>query len=156
MANNTADHPPGNSVAEGNHDGDFGVSMTDLRSLMELRSAEAVNKIRDTYGDVQGICRRLKTSPIEGKTHPIHNTKTAAGGSRSTAQPHPAQPSCSLGSSLWSQDGLNDWVQGEAVPLAAESIEQEQKVHCHPKAKKSSRSPVAEIVETSLQIKYGT
>uniref|UniRef100_A0A7N8XVK5 Calcium-transporting ATPase n=1 Tax=Mastacembelus armatus TaxID=205130 RepID=A0A7N8XVK5_9TELE len=66
MANNTADHPPGNSVAEGNHDGDFGVTMTDLRDLMELRSAEAVNKIRDTYGDVQGICRRLKTSPIEG------------------------------------------------------------------------------------------
>uniref|UniRef100_A0A3B4VFN8 Calcium-transporting ATPase n=1 Tax=Seriola dumerili TaxID=41447 RepID=A0A3B4VFN8_SERDU len=66
MANNTADHPPGNSVAEGNHDGDFGVAVTDLRSLMELRSAEAVNKIRDTYGDVQGLCRRLKTSPIEG------------------------------------------------------------------------------------------
>ncbi|CAN9511990.1 unnamed protein product [Ophioblennius macclurei] len=66
MANNTADHPPGNSVAEGNHDGDFGLTMTDLRGLMELRSAEAVNKIRDTYGDVQGICRRLKTSPIEG------------------------------------------------------------------------------------------
>lgn len=74
MANNTADHPPGNSVAEGNHDGDFGISMTDLRGLMELRSAEAVNKIRDTYGDVQGICRRLKTSPIEGKTHPTHES----------------------------------------------------------------------------------
>ncbi|XP_022069315.1 plasma membrane calcium-transporting ATPase 1-like isoform X1 [Acanthochromis polyacanthus] len=66
MANNTADHPPGNSVAEGNHDGDFGVTMMELRSLMELRSGEAVNKIRDTYGDVQGICRRLKTSSIEG------------------------------------------------------------------------------------------
>uniref|UniRef100_A0A3Q1AN34 Calcium-transporting ATPase n=1 Tax=Amphiprion ocellaris TaxID=80972 RepID=A0A3Q1AN34_AMPOC len=66
MANNTADHPPGNSVAEGNHDGDFGVTMMELRSLMELRSGEAVNKIRDTYGDVQGLCRRLKTSSIEG------------------------------------------------------------------------------------------
>ncbi|XP_020486312.1 plasma membrane calcium-transporting ATPase 1 isoform X1 [Labrus bergylta] len=66
MANNTADHPPGNSVAEGNHDGDFGMTTEDLRDLMELRSAEAVNKITDTYTDVQGICRRLKTSPIEG------------------------------------------------------------------------------------------
>ncbi|XP_053508634.1 plasma membrane calcium-transporting ATPase 4 isoform X2 [Ictalurus furcatus] len=66
MANNTADHPPGNSVAEGNHDGDFGCTVMDLRELMELRSAEAVNKIRDSYGDVQGICHRLKTSPIEG------------------------------------------------------------------------------------------
>lgn len=75
MANNTADHPPGNSVAEGNHDGDFGVTMTDLRGLMELRSGEAVNKIRDTYGDVQGICRRLKTSPIEGKTCPTRQAQ---------------------------------------------------------------------------------
>ncbi|KAF4093709.1 hypothetical protein AMELA_G00004990 [Ameiurus melas] len=66
MANNTADHPPGNSVAEGNHDGDFGCTLMDLRELMELRSGEAVNKIRDSYGDVQGICHRLKTSPIEG------------------------------------------------------------------------------------------
>lgn len=70
MANNTADHPPGNSVAEGNHDKEFGVTSADLRGLMELRSAEAVNKIQETYGDVQGICRRLKTSPIEGKTRP--------------------------------------------------------------------------------------
>lgn len=75
MANNTADHPPGNSVAEGNHDGDFGVTVADLRDLMELRSGEAVNKIQETYGDVQGICRRLKTSPIEGKTCPTQQTR---------------------------------------------------------------------------------
>lgn len=73
MANNPAEHPPGNSVAEGNHEGDFGVTMMDLRTLMELRSTEAVNKIRDTYGDVQGICCRLKTSPIEGKVGPTHH-----------------------------------------------------------------------------------
>ncbi|KAL6112425.1 atp2b4 [Pungitius sinensis] len=66
MANNTAEHPAGNSVAEGNHDGDFGVTVMELRELMELRSAEAVGKIQEAYGDVQGICRRLKTSPIEG------------------------------------------------------------------------------------------
>lgn len=68
MANNTVDHPPGNSVAEGN-DKEFGITMAELRGLMELRSAEAVNKIQETYGDVQGICRRLKTSPIEGRMH---------------------------------------------------------------------------------------
>ncbi|XP_061146450.1 plasma membrane calcium-transporting ATPase 1-like [Syngnathus typhle] len=66
MANNAVEHPAGNSVADGNHDGDFGVTVDDLRGLMELRSGEAVGKIRDDYGDVQGICRRLKTSPIEG------------------------------------------------------------------------------------------
>lgn len=67
MANNTADHPPGNSVAEDNLDGDFGVTVKDLRDLMELRSGEAVTKIQEVYGDVQSICRRMKTSPIEGR-----------------------------------------------------------------------------------------
>lgn len=69
MANNTADHPPGNSVAEVDHEGDFGITTMQLRELMELRSSEAVNKIAECYGDVQGICRRLKTSPVEGKKH---------------------------------------------------------------------------------------
>ncbi|XP_059393454.1 plasma membrane calcium-transporting ATPase 3-like isoform X4 [Carassius carassius] len=66
MANNTADHPPGNSVAEVDHEVDFGCTTMQLRELMELRSGEAVNKIAECYGDVQGICRRLNTSPIEG------------------------------------------------------------------------------------------
>uniref|UniRef100_A0A3B3XV64 P-type Ca(2+) transporter n=1 Tax=Poecilia mexicana TaxID=48701 RepID=A0A3B3XV64_9TELE len=61
-----SDHPPGNSVAEGGHDGDFGISMQELKGLMELRSAEAVGKIQDGHGDVQNICHKLKTSPIEG------------------------------------------------------------------------------------------
>lgn len=77
MANNTVDHPPGNSVAEGNHEGEFGCSVADLRGLMELRSGEAVANIRDRFDDVQGICRKLKTSPIEGKT--LH-THTGLGG----------------------------------------------------------------------------
>jgi len=67
MTNNVADHHPGNSVAEGNHEGDFGCSMVELRNLMELRSAEAVARISDSYGGVQTVCKRLKTSPVEGK-----------------------------------------------------------------------------------------
>lgn len=66
MSNNTADHAATNSVAEGGHEGEFGISVMELRELMELRGPEAVNKISERYGDVQGICRRLKTSPIEG------------------------------------------------------------------------------------------
>lgn len=67
MTNNVADHHPGNSVAEGNHEGDFGCSMVELRNLMELRSAEAVARLNDSYGGVQNVCKRLKTSPVEGK-----------------------------------------------------------------------------------------
>uniref|UniRef100_A0A7N4NHT9 Calcium-transporting ATPase n=1 Tax=Sarcophilus harrisii TaxID=9305 RepID=A0A7N4NHT9_SARHA len=33
---------------------------------MELRGAEALQKIQETYGDVSGLCKRLKTSPTEG------------------------------------------------------------------------------------------
>uniref|UniRef100_A0A8C6UEI0 Calcium-transporting ATPase n=1 Tax=Neogobius melanostomus TaxID=47308 RepID=A0A8C6UEI0_9GOBI len=41
-------------------DGDFGITTDELRGLMELRSHEACNMIRDSYGDVQSICRRFK------------------------------------------------------------------------------------------------
>ncbi|XP_060628995.1 plasma membrane calcium-transporting ATPase 4 isoform X4 [Anolis sagrei] len=66
MTNNSADHHPGNSVAEGSHEGEFGCSVMDLRGLMEVRSGEAVNRINDTYGGVHSLCKRLKTSPVEG------------------------------------------------------------------------------------------
>ncbi|XP_043827590.1 plasma membrane calcium-transporting ATPase 2 isoform X2 [Dromiciops gliroides] len=55
-----------NQRNEANHAGDFGCTMEELRSLMELRGTEAVVKIKETYGDTEGICRRLKTSPVEG------------------------------------------------------------------------------------------
>ena len=53
-------------MMEANHDGQFGCTLKDLRSLMELRGAEALNKIGETYGDIQGLCNRLKTSAIDG------------------------------------------------------------------------------------------
>ncbi|XP_076152593.1 plasma membrane calcium-transporting ATPase 1 isoform X1 [Alosa pseudoharengus] len=53
--------------AQANHDGgDFGVTLKDLRSLMELRGTEGLTKIQENYGDVNGLCTRLKSSPIEG------------------------------------------------------------------------------------------
>uniref|UniRef100_A0A8C2L4S0 Calcium-transporting ATPase n=1 Tax=Cyprinus carpio TaxID=7962 RepID=A0A8C2L4S0_CYPCA len=55
-----------NSVAEPNHDGEFGCSLKELRSLMELRGAEGLHKIQESYGDVNGLCNRLKTSPVDG------------------------------------------------------------------------------------------
>ncbi|KAG8451045.1 hypothetical protein GDO86_003359 [Hymenochirus boettgeri] len=66
MASNTGDHHPANSVIEASYEGEFSCSIMELRELMELRSGEAVNRIRETYGEVPIICRRLKTSPVEG------------------------------------------------------------------------------------------
>lgn len=81
MTNNVADHHPGNSVAEGNHEGDFGCSMVELRNLMELRSAEAVARLNDSYGSVQNVCKRLKTSPVEGKWLPYARGSLCLGAS---------------------------------------------------------------------------
>ncbi|XP_066473576.1 plasma membrane calcium-transporting ATPase 2 isoform X12 [Tiliqua scincoides] len=55
-----------NQRNEANHAGEFGCTLQDLRSLMELRGTEAVVKLKETYGDTEGLCRHLKTSPTEG------------------------------------------------------------------------------------------
>nr|XP_060621909.1 plasma membrane calcium-transporting ATPase 2 isoform X5 [Anolis sagrei ordinatus] len=55
-----------NQRNEANHAGEFGCTLEELRSLMELRGTEAVVKITETYGDTEGLCRHLKTTPIEG------------------------------------------------------------------------------------------
>uniref|UniRef100_A0A8B9JL22 Calcium-transporting ATPase n=1 Tax=Astyanax mexicanus TaxID=7994 RepID=A0A8B9JL22_ASTMX len=55
-----------NSVAEPNHEGEFGCSLKELRGLMELRGTEGIRKIQETYADVNGLCSRLKTSPVDG------------------------------------------------------------------------------------------
>ncbi|KAM8740808.1 plasma membrane calcium-transporting ATPase 1 isoform 1-T1 [Acanthopagrus schlegelii] len=65
MANNSYSGVK-NSMVEANHDGEFGCTLKELRSLMELRGAEALSKIGESYEDIQGLCNRLKTSPIEG------------------------------------------------------------------------------------------
>ncbi|NXI44848.1 AT2B1 ATPase, partial [Galbula dea] len=66
MANNSVAYSGvKNAMKEANH-GDFGVTLAELRSLMELRAADAMHKIQECYGDVHGICTKLKTSPNEG------------------------------------------------------------------------------------------
>ncbi|XP_021081638.1 plasma membrane calcium-transporting ATPase 1 isoform X1 [Mesocricetus auratus] len=67
MANNSVAYSGvKNSLKEANHDGDFGITLAELRALMELRSTDALRKIQESYGDVNGICTKLKTSPNEG------------------------------------------------------------------------------------------
>ncbi|XP_067422484.1 plasma membrane calcium-transporting ATPase 1-like [Emydura macquarii macquarii] len=51
----------GHQEAEG-----FEMTLVELCALMELRSVDALKKIKESYGDVFGICTRLKTSPQEG------------------------------------------------------------------------------------------
>ena len=46
----------------------FGCSLKELRELMEHRSHEGYNKIQTDYGGVLELCKRLYTSPNEGKS----------------------------------------------------------------------------------------
>ncbi|XP_059184441.1 plasma membrane calcium-transporting ATPase 2 isoform X2 [Centropristis striata] len=55
-----------NQRNEENHAAGFGCSVMELRSLMELRGTEAVVKLQEDYTGVEGLCKRLKTSPTEG------------------------------------------------------------------------------------------
>ncbi|XP_068171137.1 plasma membrane calcium-transporting ATPase 2 isoform X1 [Antennarius striatus] len=55
-----------NQRNEDNHAADFGCSVMELRLLMELRGTEAVVKLQEDYGGMDGLCKRLKTSPTEG------------------------------------------------------------------------------------------
>ncbi|XP_074533206.1 plasma membrane calcium-transporting ATPase 1-like [Halichoeres trimaculatus] len=51
---------------EASHEAEFSCSLQELRSLMEQRGPEAVTKIQELYGDVNGLCARLRTSPVDG------------------------------------------------------------------------------------------
>uniref|UniRef100_A0A8C6NJA3 Calcium-transporting ATPase n=1 Tax=Nothobranchius furzeri TaxID=105023 RepID=A0A8C6NJA3_NOTFU len=55
-----------NSTMEANHNGEFNCTLKDLRSLMELRGTEGITRIEESYRDIQGLCNRLKTSPVDG------------------------------------------------------------------------------------------
>lgn len=43
----------------------YGMSLKQLREVMELRGREGVEQVR-AYGGVQEICKKLYTSPTEG------------------------------------------------------------------------------------------
>uniref|UniRef100_A0AAQ5XMI3 Calcium-transporting ATPase n=1 Tax=Amphiprion ocellaris TaxID=80972 RepID=A0AAQ5XMI3_AMPOC len=74
MANSAVEFYPkgtrgggGGGRADGSHaGGDFGVTVTELRELMELRGADAIQKVQDSYGGTDGLCQRLQSSITDG------------------------------------------------------------------------------------------
>jgi len=46
--------------------GDFHVTVDELKQLCEKRGREVLDDLRKRYGDVNELCRRLKTSPTDG------------------------------------------------------------------------------------------
>lgn len=53
-------------MADEQDDGNFKVTVQELRQLMELRKANAINEIKAKYGDVLQLCQKLLTSPTNG------------------------------------------------------------------------------------------
>lgn len=51
----------------------YGVSLKQLRELMEHRGREGIAKLNE-LGGVQELCKKLYTSTTEGK-HLLHSTK---------------------------------------------------------------------------------
>ncbi|XP_029288897.1 plasma membrane calcium-transporting ATPase 4 isoform X2 [Cottoperca gobio] len=66
MANNSFRGSKHGRRGEANHDAEFSCSLQEMRSLMELRGEESLTRIKESYGDVNGLCSRLRTSPVEG------------------------------------------------------------------------------------------
>ncbi|XP_008302259.1 plasma membrane calcium-transporting ATPase 3-like, partial [Stegastes partitus] len=74
MANSAVEFYPkgtrgggGGGRADGSHaGGDFGVTVMELRELMELRGADAIQKVQDSYGGTDGLCQRLQSSVTDG------------------------------------------------------------------------------------------
>lgn len=73
MANSAVEfYPKGTRGGGGRPDGsltggDFGVTVKELRELMELRGSDALQKIQDSYGDTDGLCQRLHSNTTDGE-----------------------------------------------------------------------------------------
>ncbi|RXN39047.1 plasma membrane calcium-transporting ATPase 3 isoform X1 [Labeo rohita] len=151
MANNSYSGVK-NSVAEPNHDGEFGCSLKELRSLMELRGAEGLHKIQETYADVNGLCNRLKTSPVD-------DCGKAAGGVEDEGE---AEAGWIEGAAILLSvicvvlvTAFNDWSKEKQFRGLQSRIEQEQKFTVV-RGGQVIPIPVAEIVVGDIaQIKYG-
>ncbi|XP_006772059.1 PREDICTED: plasma membrane calcium-transporting ATPase 4 isoform X1 [Myotis davidii] len=65
MTNTTEHALPANSTAE-SREKEFGLTVMELRKLMELRSTDALIQINDHHGGVMNLCSKLRTNPVEG------------------------------------------------------------------------------------------
>ena len=52
-------------------DAGFGCTLMELRALMENRGHEGYQKLQVDYGGVVELCKRMKTSPNEGRNRQL-------------------------------------------------------------------------------------
>jgi len=56
------------AAGDGQNSAEFGVALSELRDLMELRGHDACQRIHAQYSGVLELCKRLYTSPTEGQS----------------------------------------------------------------------------------------
>ncbi|TSK16199.1 Plasma membrane calcium-transporting ATPase 2 [Bagarius yarrelli] len=135
-----------------NDTGGFGCSVMDLRTLMELRGTEAVVKIQEDYGDITGLCQRLKTSQTE-----------ACGAVNAGAEDEgESEAGWIEGAAILLSvvcvvlvTAFNDWSKEKQFRGLQSRIEQEQKFQVV-RGSQVIQLPVADLVVGDIaQIKYG-
>ncbi|XP_036314568.1 plasma membrane calcium-transporting ATPase 1 isoform X8 [Pipistrellus kuhlii] len=140
-----------NSLKEANHDGDFGITLAELRVLMDLRSTDALRKIQESYGDVYGICTRLKTSPNEVCGQPSVGEEEDEG---ETGWIEGAAILLSVVCVVL-VTAFNDWSKEKQFRGLQSRIEQEQKFTVI-RGGQVIQIPVADIIVGDIaQVKYG-
>ncbi|XP_061470220.1 plasma membrane calcium-transporting ATPase 3 isoform X13 [Rhineura floridana] len=152
MANSSVDFYPKSQRRELNHAGGFGCTLAELRSLMELRGAEALQKVQETYTDVNGLCRRLKTSPTEAC-----GNVSAGAEDEGEAEAGWIEGAAILLSVICVVlvTAFNDWSKEKQFRGLQSRIEQEQKFTVIRNGQQV-QIPVAELVVGDIaQIKYG-
>ncbi|KAK5986591.1 hypothetical protein GCK32_018217, partial [Trichostrongylus colubriformis] len=48
------------------HAKEYGCTLTEMRSLMEARGAEAIVRLSTEHDGVEGLCQKLKVDPVRG------------------------------------------------------------------------------------------
>ncbi|XP_059190974.1 plasma membrane calcium-transporting ATPase 1-like [Centropristis striata] len=66
MANNSFRGSKHGPRGEANHEAEFSCSAQALMDLIDEKGPDALTVIKDKYVDVNGLCARLRTSPVEG------------------------------------------------------------------------------------------
>jgi hypothetical protein len=69
----SASGPATDMSADGGEPSQYGCTVKEFKELMSLRGHEGYQKLQDDYrpGGVFEICRRLQTSPVEGRSHSL-------------------------------------------------------------------------------------
>ncbi|XP_061665441.1 plasma membrane calcium-transporting ATPase 3b isoform X6 [Syngnathoides biaculeatus] len=157
MANSAVEFYPKGTRGGGREDGgrgggDFGVTLKELRELMEFRGGEALQKIQDSYGDTDGLCQRLQSSTTDACGNVAAGAEDEGEGEANWIEGAAILLSVAC---VVLVTAFNDWSKEKQFRGLQSRIEQEQKFTVVRKGN-VIQIPVADMVVGDMaQVKYG-